>query len=511
MNDEHVELWDRIRAFDFEDPASSLTFTRRLARENRWSLDHARRVVEEYKRFALLAMFAGHPVTPSDAVDQAWHLHLVYTRSYWDDFCGEVLRKPLHHGPTRGGQAESAKYHDWYARTLDSYLRIFGHEPPADVWPPAAVRFGRDLHFTRINTETHWVVPRPRWLVQRAIEGPARAFRGGIQVPRFAIPACLVGAALIVVGCVAPVGGGGRRVGDLAGMTGVEFLWFYIPLAVIAVLASLWMRHRLRLRASQVDDAFDDGPPIDPAKLNPYEAALLVHGPKRNILTRVALVRLAGAGEIEFVGNDSIRRSDGRRAALGTFDSFEQIILGEAAAWSISLSRIDGVVSGSPHADRVEATLRKWGAVIPPEAGRAIRFLPALLLAAVIALGLWRIQLGLNRGRPVGFLVLTCLGLGLAAATHVLLRPWRTRKGQNLMRSLRRDVAPAVGSADPRSAALAFAILGISALPSTDAYATLREAFKPPAGGEGGCGGGGCGGGGGGGGCGGGGCGGCGG
>jgi len=508
MKDEHVELWDRIRAFDFEDPASPLTFTRRLARENRWSLDYAHRVVEEYKRFALLAIVAGHPVTPSDAVDQAWHLHLVYTRSYWDEFCGEVLGKPLHHGPTRGGEAESAKYHDWYAKTQDSYIRVFGHEPPADVWPPAGVRFGRDLRFARVNTGTHWVVPRPGWLLQQAIDRLAPAFRGGTRLSRAAIPAGLVGVALIVGGCVAPVGVGGRRIGDLAGMSGPEFLNFYIPLALIALLASLWVRRRLRLSVSE-PDVFDDGPPVDPAKLNSYEAALLVHGPRRNVLTRVALVRLAGAGEIEFVGNVSIQRSEGRRDSHGKFDSFEQIVLGETAVGPKSLSRIDGVVGGSPDADRVEATLLKWGAVIPREAGRAIRFLPALLLAVVIALGLWRIQLGVSRQRPVGFLVMSCAVLGVAAAAHMLVRPWRTRKGQILVESLRRNVAPAAASTDPGAAALAFAILGISALPSLGAYESLRKAFHPPAGGDGGCGASGCGGGGGGGGCGGGGCGGC--
>ncbi len=42
---------------------------------------------DEYRRFAFLAATAGHPVTPSDAVDQAWHLHLTYSRDYWDRFC----------------------------------------------------------------------------------------------------------------------------------------------------------------------------------------------------------------------------------------------------------------------------------------------------------------------------------------------------------------------------------------------------------------------------------------
>ena len=88
------------------------------------------------RRFAFLACAAGHPVSPSDAVDQAWPLHLVYTRSYWDDFCGKVLRLPLYHEPSKGGRGERAKFDGWYAKTLDSYRRLFRAEPPADVWPP---------------------------------------------------------------------------------------------------------------------------------------------------------------------------------------------------------------------------------------------------------------------------------------------------------------------------------------------------------------------------------------
>ena len=43
----------------------------------------------------------------SEQVDAAWHLHLTYTRSYWDRFCKETLGQPLHHDPTRGGPAEA--------------------------------------------------------------------------------------------------------------------------------------------------------------------------------------------------------------------------------------------------------------------------------------------------------------------------------------------------------------------------------------------------------------------
>ncbi|MES2594516.1 MAG: hypothetical protein V4662_04230 [Verrucomicrobiota bacterium] len=155
-------LWSRLQAFELDVTGDALTFTRRLARENDWSEAFARQVVEEYRRFLYLTMRAGHPVTPSDEVDQVWHLHLVYTRSYWDELCAQVLKRPLHHGPTRGGGAEDAKYHHWYAKTLESYAREFGHEPPADIWPEPALRFSRDICWRRVNTAAHWLVSKTK-------------------------------------------------------------------------------------------------------------------------------------------------------------------------------------------------------------------------------------------------------------------------------------------------------------------------------------------------------------
>ncbi|MCA9199582.1 MAG: hypothetical protein KDA87_18695, partial [Planctomycetales bacterium] len=87
-----------------------MTFAARLARENSWTHAYANRVVLEYKRFCILAVAAGHPVTPSEHVDQAWHLHLTYSRSYWQRFCPDALRMDLHHEPTAGGMAEGEKF-----------------------------------------------------------------------------------------------------------------------------------------------------------------------------------------------------------------------------------------------------------------------------------------------------------------------------------------------------------------------------------------------------------------
>lgn len=155
------ELYERIRAYPFDQKGSLLPFSARLARENGWSRAYTARVITEYRRFVFLAVVAGHPVAPSDQVDQAWHLHLLYTKSYWKRFCNETLNTPLHHDPTEGGPEERDKFRRWYEKTLESYRAIFGQDPSVDIWPRPAVRFDHDINFRRVNIRRSWVIPKP--------------------------------------------------------------------------------------------------------------------------------------------------------------------------------------------------------------------------------------------------------------------------------------------------------------------------------------------------------------
>jgi hypothetical protein len=127
------QLWIKLNEFEFDEPGCEGAFAARLAREQGWTREFTARVIAEYRRFLFLAKRAGHAVTPSTIVDEAWHLHLIFTRSYWDRLCGEVLRMRLHHDPGTGG-AEDAKFQGQYVKTLDAYRRWFG-EPGAEVWP----------------------------------------------------------------------------------------------------------------------------------------------------------------------------------------------------------------------------------------------------------------------------------------------------------------------------------------------------------------------------------------
>lgn len=151
-------LWRALAAMRIEPEGASLTFVKRLARENGWSRAYAEQVVEEYRRFLYLAATGDAPVTPSDQIDQAWHLHLAYTRHYWEELCARIIGRPLHHGPTAGGGAEGRKYRNLYGDTLARYRDTFGSEPPADIWPPTEQRFGSSYQW--VDRSRNFVLPR---------------------------------------------------------------------------------------------------------------------------------------------------------------------------------------------------------------------------------------------------------------------------------------------------------------------------------------------------------------
>ena len=49
MTRKNPELWNKIQEFCIDDSNGTLSFRRRLARENGWSLPFAERAIHEYK------------------------------------------------------------------------------------------------------------------------------------------------------------------------------------------------------------------------------------------------------------------------------------------------------------------------------------------------------------------------------------------------------------------------------------------------------------------------------
>jgi hypothetical protein len=293
------DLCRKILEFEIDEGVPELSFRDRLARENGWTKGYAQRVIDEYLRFVYLAMVSGHVVTPSDQVDQAWHLHLTYTRSYWDRLCGEVLKRPLHHGPTRGGTAESVKYHDQYARTIESYAKLFGQSPPADIWPPSEIRFGSDLSHVRVNRSRHWVIPKPR----------------SLQVPSFfklALGTCLLVCLSANLGGTnqhqMAIGGfdlipiGERINQSLKGTTDIDRAAYSFEVLLAGISLSIFILHRIHRKTvrgfpggSDIDlPDFDSQAQAQAEALSNVEIARLLGNNRRSV--EVALTELTTKG-----------------------------------------------------------------------------------------------------------------------------------------------------------------------------------------------------------------------
>ncbi|WP_163832079.1 glycine-rich domain-containing protein [Spartinivicinus ruber] len=127
----NIELWEKLSNYQVAAPQQQL-FIKKLQMETGWDKGFCLKAVEEYKKFLYLACVSKTPVTPSKVIDNVWHLHLTFSRSYWNDLCDDILQRPIHHDPSE--ESNEALMQDQYQYTLQQYADEFGSEAPADVW-----------------------------------------------------------------------------------------------------------------------------------------------------------------------------------------------------------------------------------------------------------------------------------------------------------------------------------------------------------------------------------------
>lgn len=138
MTKDEKKLWNTIQDFEIDDLEASFTFTDKVAKENQWSLEYTLRAILEYKKFIFLIVYTKQVQSPSKAVDLVWHMHLLYTKSYWIDFCKNTLGLNIHHNPSKGCE-ENEKIKNQYQNTLNQYRHLFGENPPEDIWTPVGL------------------------------------------------------------------------------------------------------------------------------------------------------------------------------------------------------------------------------------------------------------------------------------------------------------------------------------------------------------------------------------
>jgi len=129
-------LWAALRQMRLPAPDGALGFQAALVEATGWPIAFARRAIAEYRRFLFLAATSGGELTPSNAVDQVWHLHLEQPH-YEETLCARILGRPLDHRPGTGEEEDQPRFRRQYLATLRLYEDVFADRPPRDVWPSA--------------------------------------------------------------------------------------------------------------------------------------------------------------------------------------------------------------------------------------------------------------------------------------------------------------------------------------------------------------------------------------
>jgi uncharacterized protein (TIGR04222 family) len=450
--DEHAALWQRLVEHPFECPEQGLDFTRRLAREQGWRISEARAAVEEYRRFCFLAIVEPASMTPSAAVDEVWHLHLLHTQDYWLQFCPQVLGRPLHHGPTRGGRDEARRYRAQYADTLAAYERHFGL-PPVRWWPGHAARFADPSRIRRVDRHRHWVLPKPR-LSWRALSGLCLLLPGTAR----ALPV------------------------NVLDWTADPFLLLYASLMLAGIAALFIGRRRMRARVA-----------AHGGELSVWETACLAAGPERAVDAAIADLLQRRAIVLE---------PDGQRLRLTAEPATLPEPLSVVARRVGLRGNIDAVIKDSlPWLDGPLRALVTRGLLLAPADAAKAALQPVLPLALVLLLGLAKIAVGLSRDKPIGILAFLCAVTGAIVLITAFKRPQRTRAGDALLRELNERYARIARAPRDSELALAVALVGTAALAGSafDAYHQARQGSGSGDGGssgdgDGGSGCGGCGG-----------------
>ncbi|MES2208547.1 MAG: TIGR04222 domain-containing membrane protein [Pseudomonadota bacterium] len=450
MDKQQSELYARIQAFFFDNLNAQLPFSHRLAQENNWSQAYANAVIEEYKKFVFLAIVANHPVTPSDQIDQAWHLHLTYTDSYWNDFCPNILGKPLHHGPTQGGVEEYQKFKKLYQCTLNSYHHFFGIEPPKDIWPEMHRRFNKKNHYMRLNKKNHWVIKKPDW---------------NLLIPSINQKFIFVCTIFVVLSS----GWSFAAIPNPFEFKGSEFLVFYFFFAIVGLGLAYVLKSRFfNTKIFSNVNYF--------SILDVYELAFLVAGKKRLIYTGLLNLFLKGYLEIQFSSNvwkvkkniSDIQHPVEKAIAQNIINSQGHIPTTFAQPISFELINI-------------QSSLQQHGLLLKDFFSKE-NFFPLFILMLVLCIGFIKVIKGIMHHKPVFYLIV--MMMSLVIITIIMFKPRKNDNsykmspyGKHVLYTLKKNAGHLKIKPSSSQLPLAFALFGAPVIANIDMMDQLYLIF----------------------------------
>ncbi|MGL4364887.1 MAG: hypothetical protein ACRCSB_06775, partial [Bacteroidales bacterium] len=322
-----------------------------------------------YRKFLFLAATAKHIVSPSETIDEAWHLHLIYTESY-QDLCANVLQNPLHHLPSKGGQSEKEKYQNFHAQTKESYALLFGEKPPTDIWEDKLPTF--DFAYLQ-NDSLYFFLQRPILTAVLLISGLTTLFYHTLYSLIFSLKGINFVVALLV----------------LFGIS-LAFIWLYRIVFMPTIQAD--MNNLAKIY-----------------ELNEYEAAALnLSQPFEKQYTTLILANLRKKQAFSIDKKGVIIEKD----AFYEPNEIREGQIWDKLAVGKKLSDLQLSAVNTPDFQRIKKLAAKLQEKIERYYPMLVfKWLPISLSCAMLALGLTRLLMGIENGKPIGFLIFTLAGM----------------------------------------------------------------------------------------------------
>lgn len=257
-------------------------------------------------------------------------------------------------------------------------------------------------------------------------------------------------------------------------LSGPEFMELYLCLLFAAFLACAALRWALRQPG---------GPPPSGFQLpSPHEAALL----RGNMAAvEAALASLFHHGCLRINDDTLVDTLVTSEALPSTAPLIERAVYDAVKQGYTRPAEL--VHKVEPTLFRMREPLVQRGWLVDETWSFIARWVPRLPCFVVLLMGLAKFQVGLERGRPVGWLVLTTLVAGVMLF-KLTPAPWRSRRGDAVLQWLREKQEPlkqtalsatSASALTHREAAMAVALYGMTALGYTE-FELLRRHLLPP-------------------------------
>jgi len=256
-------------------------------------------------------------------------------------------------------------------------------------------------------------------------------------------------------------------------LRGPDFLFLYFFLVLFSLIAALILRWLLRAPGG---DMFPLVKSLDPS-----ETAYLAGGPRMAVDTAIAALVHSNALKLKSASQTFTINSP----LVGHPNPVERAVYHLVEYGSTTLSEIRQ--SAKTITAHIRDKLLAANLILTPGQALTAQIAPALLMLLTLIVGIIKIEIGVSRNKPVGFLVFICLVTGVISLILAVTRVRTTRAGSAMLSHLRNQnsaLKTSVRSAPSRvgqeDLALAIALFGPAILASSTDLTSLRQTLWPP-------------------------------